>query len=108
MHSKGRYFLFLLLLFILAAAAPVMAAPQEATLSDAPAEDVIEYEEPEGLVHLEPKFEWTGDDRFLLSFRVSNRTDVLIPETEITLQFSGERNRKSIPEQRCLPGSSRF
>ena len=119
MHSKGRYFLFLLLLFILAAAAPVMAAPQEAASSDAPAEEVIEYEEPEGLVHLEPEFEWTGEDRFLLSFRVSNRTDVLIPETEIIMQFSGEeerlpltelsvRNRKSIQEQRCLPESSRF
>ena len=113
MHSKGRYFLFLLLLFILAAAAPVMAAPQEAASSDAPAEEVIEYEEPEGLVHLEPEFEWTGEDRFLLSFRVSNRTDVLIPETEIIMQFSGEEEKASFdgtvrtePEE--YPGTALF
>ena len=113
MHSKGRYFLFLLLLFILAAAAPVMAAPQEVTLNDAPAEEVIEYEEPEGLVHLEPEFEWTGEDRFLLSFRVSNRTDVLIPETEIIMQFSGEEEKASFdgtvrtePEE--YPGTALF
>ena len=82
--------MFLLFLFLLTAYVPALAAPQNATLSDASAEDVIEYEDPEGLVHLEPKFEWTGEDRFLLSFRVSNRTDVMIPETEMILQFSGE------------------
>ena len=90
MRNKRKRFLSLLCLFVLAAAAPVLAAPQDATLSDASAEDVIEYEDPEGLVHLEPKFEWTGEDRFLLSFRVSNRTDVLIPETEMIMKFSGE------------------
>ena len=92
MRNKRKRFLSLLCLFVLAAAAPVLAAPQDATLSDASAEDVIEYEDPEGLVHLEPKFEWTGEDRFLLSFRVSNRTDVLIPETEMVMQFSGEED----------------
>ena len=79
-------------LFLLAASVPVLAAPQDATVSDASVEEVIEYEDPEGLVHLEPKFEWTGEDRFLLSFRVSNRTDVLIPETEMVMQFSGEED----------------
>ena len=92
MRNKRKRFLSLLCLFVLAAAAPVLAAPQDATLSDASAEDVIEYEDPEGLVHLEPKFEWTGEDRFLLSFRVSNRTDVLIPETEMIMKFSGEED----------------
>lgn len=90
MLNKRKRFKFLLFLFLLTASVPALAAPQNATLSDASAEDVIEYEDPEGLVHLEPKFEWTGEDRFLLSFRVSNRTDVMIPETEMILHFSGE------------------
>lgn len=92
MHNKRKCFLFLLCLFFLAASVPALAAPQDATVSDASAEEVIEYEEPEGLVHLEPKFEWTGEDRFLLSFRISNRTDVLIPETEVIMQFSEEED----------------
>ena len=79
-----------MLLFLLAVSVPALAAPQDATISDASAEEVIEYEDPEGLVHLEPKFEWTGEDRFLLSFRVAIRTDVLIPETEVVMQFSEE------------------
>ena len=90
MRNKSKCFLFLLLLFLLAVSVPALAAPQDATISDASAEEVIEYEDPEGLVHLEPKFEWTGEDRFLLSFRVANRTDVLIPETEVVMQFSEE------------------
>lgn len=92
MCNKKKCFLFLIFLFLLAASVPVLAAPQDATVSDASVEEVIEYEDPEGLVHLEPKFEWTGEDRFLLSFRVSNRTDVLIPETEMIMQFSGEED----------------
>ena len=92
MRNKRKIFLFLLCLFLLAMPVPALAAPQDATVSDASAEEVIEYEDPEGLVHLEPKFEWTGEDRFLLSFRISNQTDVLIPETEVIMQFSEEED----------------
>ena len=91
MRNKRKGFLLLLCLFLFAVSVPALAAPQDATVSDA-SEDVIEYEDPEGLVHLEPKFEWTGEDRFLLSFRISNRTDVLIPETEVIMEFSGEED----------------
>ena len=90
MRSKGAAgFLLLAVLFLLAAVVPVQAAPQEATASDALQEEIIEYEEPEGLVHLAPKFEWTEENRFLLSFRVTNRTNVIVPETEVVLQLSG-------------------
>ena len=90
MRSKGAAeFLLLSVLFLLAAVVPVQAAPQEATVSDALQAGIIEYEEPEGLVHLAPKFEWTEENRFLLSFRVTNKTNVNVPETEVVLQLSG-------------------
>ena len=92
MNNKRKTFLFLLCFFLLASTVPALAAPQDATVSDASVEEVIEYEDPEGLVHLEPNFEWTGEDRFLLSFRISNRTDVLIPETEVIMRFSEEED----------------
>ena len=119
MRSKGAAgFLLLSVLFLLAAVVPVQAAPQEATASDALQEEIIEYEEPEGLVHLAPKFEWTEENRFLLSFRVTNRTNVIVPETEVVLQLSGtgedaaedaeeflfEENIHAVPEE--YPGTA--
>ena len=89
MHSKGAGILLLSVLFLLAAALPAQAEPQEASSSDASLEEIIEYEEPEGLIHLLPKFEWTEENGFHLSFRVINRTNVNVPETEVILQLSG-------------------
>ena len=89
MRSKGARVLLLSVLFFLAAVLPAQAAPQEATTSDASLEEIVEYEEPEGLVHLLPKFEWTEENGFRLSFRVINRTNVNVPETEVVLQLSG-------------------
>ena len=101
MRSKGVKILLLSILFLLAAVIPAQAEPQEemqeaaqegmqeATVSDASLEEIIEYEEPEGLVHLLPNFKWTEENRFLLSFRVINRTNVNVPETEVVLELSG-------------------
>ena len=88
MRSKRAGLLLLSVLFLLTSVVPAQAALQEATTSDASLEEIIEYEEPEGLVHLAPKFEWTEENRFLLNFRVTNRTNVMVPETEVILQLS--------------------
>ena len=116
MRNKIAGSLFWYFFFLLAVCTTAQAEPVAATDSNAELEEVIEYEEPEGLVNLEPKFEWSGEDRFLLSFRVANDTNVLIPETEVVLQLSGtEEDTESVSfdgsiraEPENYPGTALF
>ncbi len=119
MRAKYREFFLLSLLFCLSFALPAAAEPTAETAAETAAAEssgeaaaemtgtetavvteimetgepeIIEYEEPQGVVLLDPDFQWREEDpeSFVLDYVLRNESTVEIPETEVVFRFPEE------------------